>query len=138
MPNDRKSGSLPDDTTPRERGGMIRIVLKGVPPSLNRFAGRQNSNEYRHEKKTWTDAVAWSVKGQRPSKPYDKASVEILYYFPDGRRRDPDNYSGKLLLDGLTQAGIIADDSFAHITLHVAGAVDKREPRTVITVKEET
>ena len=117
---------------------MIRIVLKGVPPSLNRFAGRQNSTEYRREKKTWTDAVAWSVKTQRPSKPYDKASVEILYYFPDGRRRDPDNYSGKLLLDGLTKAGIIADDSFAHITLHVAGAVDKREPRTVVTVKEET
>ena len=115
---------------------MIRIVLRGVPPSLNRFSGRLNSNEYRHEKKTWTDAVAWSVKTQRPARPYDKASVEILYYFPDGRRRDPDNYSGKLLLDGLTKAGIIADDSFAHITLAVGGEVDRGNPRTVITVKE--
>ena len=116
----------------------IRITLPGVPPSLNRFAGRENTNEYRKAKQEWTDMVIWKVKAakDRPRAPYSKARVEILYYFPDNRRRDPDNYCGKLLLDGLTKAGVISDDKFGCITLHLDGAVDRNQPRTVITVAE--
>ena len=117
---------------------MVRITIPGVPPSLNRFAGRENTNEYRSAKKEWTDKVIWLAKGQRPKQPYDKANVEIMYYFPNRNRHDPDNYAGKFLLDGLTKAGIIADDSFAHITLAVGGGYDKDNARTVITVREET
>ena len=117
---------------------MIRITLKGVPPSLNRFAGRENMNEYRNAKKQWTDAVIWTVKARkdRPSTPYRQAHVELMYYFPDNRRRDPDNYSGKLLMDGLTKAGVIADDSFACVALSIGGDCDRANPRTVITVRE--
>lgn len=117
---------------------MIRLVLKGVPPSLNRFAGRKNEHEYRAEKEKWTRAVYYTAKANkdRPTEPFEKADVEILYYFPDKRRRDPDNYGGKFLLDGLTKAGIIADDSMEHIRLHIGGAADRKEPRTVITVRE--
>jgi len=117
----------------------IRIVLNGVPPSLNRFAGRLNSHEYRAEKKLWDDAVCWQCKSirDRPQK-LAKARVEILYYFPTANRHDPDNYAGKFILDGLTKAGIIADDDFRHITLHLAGAVDRQSPRTVVTVTEVT
>jgi len=114
----------------------VRIVLKGVPPSINKFAGRENAREYRDEKKRWTDAVMWVASAQRPKEPYRRADVKILYYFPTRGRRDPDNYAGKFLLDGLTHAGIIVDDDFAHIRLGVAGAVDREEPRTVITVEE--
>lgn len=117
---------------------MMRIVVKGVPPSLNRFAGRENSNEYRHEKKVWTDAVSWYARASkdRPSKPYRQAHVEIMYYFPTRVRHDPDNYAGKFILDGLTRAGVIVDDDLDHIHLHIAGRVDRLNPRTVITVKE--
>ena len=120
-------------------GAAIRIVLNGVPPSLNRFAGRLNSHEYRNEKKQWTDAVIWRCKAikDRPQK-LAKARVEILYYFPTANRHDPDNYAGKFILDGLTRAGVIADDDFRHITLHLAGAVDREAPRTVIMVTEVT
>ena len=38
----------------------------------------------------------------------------------------------------LTKAGVIVDDSFKHITLALGGDVDQRQPRTVITVTEET
>ena len=116
----------------------VRITIPGVPPSLNQYFGRENTNEYRKAKVDWTDRVVWLVKKMRPEKPFNKARVEILYYFPDNRRRDPDNYCGKLMLDGLTKAGVIVDDSFQHITLAVGGAVDQRQPRTVITVTEET
>ena len=116
----------------------IRITLKGVPPSLNRFAGRENTNEYRSAKKQWTDAVIWMVKASKdkPEHPYRQAHVELMYYFPDNRRRDPDNYSGKLIMDGLTRAGVIADDSFQCIALSIGGDYDKQNPRTVITVRE--
>jgi len=117
---------------------MMRIVLKGVPPSLNKFAGRENVNAYRKEKEQWTNAVIWAVKASkdRPVRPYGLADVTILYYFPTRTRHDPDNYAGKFLLDGLTKAGVIVDDSFDHIRLHLGGDYDKRNPRTVITVTE--
>lgn len=115
----------------------IKLTLRGVPPSLNRFAGRVNAWQYRAEKEWWTDAVQWAIKAQgcKPTRPFNQSSVTIAYYFPDRRRRDPDNYSGKLLLDGLTRGGVIVDDSFSHITLTVTGAVDKKSPRTEIIVR---
>ena len=113
----------------------IRITLPGIPRSLNAFAGRRNIWEYREEKQHWTDLVCLLGRSQRPTKPLDKAVVTISYRFPDKRRRDPDNYNGKMLLDGLTQAGIIADDSFQHIKL-ILTAEAPGPARTTIFVKE--
>lgn len=118
---------------------MIRITLRGCPPSLNAFAGRQNAQEYRRAKATWTEAVIYSVRAlkERPKEPYQLADVEIMYYFPTRGRHDADNYSGKLFMDGFTRSGVIVDDDLAHIRVHVGqGGVDKANPRTVITVRE--
>ena len=115
----------------------MRIILRGVPPSLNAFAGRENTWEYRKAKKEWTEAVQWMCKKIPHGPPPDKAMVRIDYYFPDRRRHDADNYCGKLLLDGLTKADVIADDDFAHISLSVHGYVDRTNPRTEITVLAE-
>ena len=117
---------------------MMRIEMRGCPPSLNQFAGRENSWEYRKAKAYWTQlvwATCLSCK-ERPKAPYEVADVEIMYYFPTRTRHDADNYAGKFLLDGLTKAGVIVDDDMAHIRLHVAGGYDKRQPRTVITIRE--
>lgn len=117
---------------------MMRIVLKGCPPSLNAFAGRENSWEYRKAKAYWTQLVSATCRAskERPAAPLEHADVEIMYYFPTRGRHDADNYAGKFVLDGLTKACVIVDDDMAHIRLHVAGDYDKREPRTVITVRE--
>lgn len=116
----------------------MTITLKGVPPSLNKFAGRQNAWEYRSEKDRWTAAVYYSARAERskPKAPYKRATVEITYFFPTKNRHDADNYSGKFLLDGLTKARIIQDDDFKHIRLTVAGEYDKERPHTVIRVTE--
>lgn len=116
----------------------VKLTLKGVPPSLNRFAGRENAKEYRAQKETWTNAVMWTIKAQgcKPPKPFEKSIVTITYFFPDNRRRDPDNYAGKMLLDGLTRGGIIKDDSFDNISLTVCGDIDRAQPRTEIVVQE--
>lgn len=117
---------------------MMRITLRGCPPSLNEFAGRENTWEYRKAKSHWT-ALVWTMCRackDRQAAPYQLADVEIMYYFPTRTRHDADNYCGKFLLDGLTKAGVIVDDSMDHIRLHIAGGHDKKQPRTVITVRK--
>src|SRR5690554_2097484 len=118
---------------------MIKLVIDDIPPSNNKFMGRgskyYHAFAYQDEKRKW----AWLVKAaakNKPKKPIEKAEVRIIYYFPTAHRRDPDNYSGKFILDGLTSAGIIEDDSFKNIDLVLRGRVDKKNPRTEIEVRE--
>lgn len=114
----------------------MTIVLKGVPPSLNATAGRQNVWEYRRDKAQWTSTVRLTclANPHRPKEPYPKAVVEITYYFPTQARHDADNYAGKYLLDGLTKGGVIVDDDLKHITTIIRGRYDKKFPRTEITI----
>jgi len=42
-----------------------------------------------------------------------------------------------MILDGLTAAGIIADDSFGNITLELRGEYDRENPRTEIEIEEQ-
>lgn len=114
----------------------MKYIIPDIPPSLNKFAGRENQWEYRKLKKEWAERVCWLCR-PKPTKPYDKARVTLTYFFPDKRRRDPDNYNGKMILDGLAKAGIISDDSFGHIELCLrCGGVDRRNPRVEIEVEK--
>lgn len=115
---------------------IMIVTVKGVPPSLNAFAGRNNVWDYRKTKQKWTWAVksACMASKNRPKKPWEKAVVDITYFFPDKRRRDPDNFSGKFLLDGLTKAGVIVDDDLNHISVIIQGEYDKANPRTQIMI----
>lgn len=116
----------------------MTIVLKGVPPSLNVMAGRQNVWEYRKTKALWTNAVKMTcmASAERPREPFEKAVVEITYFFPTQGRHDADNYAGKFLLDGLTKAGVIVDDDLKHISTMIRGGYDKVNPRTEIVITE--
>lgn len=114
----------------------MKYIINEIPKSLNHYAGRKNPWEYRQDKEKWKIIVMLTCR-QRPPKPYEKARVTITYYFPTRARRDPDNYTPKFLLDGLTAAGIIKDDSFQCIELTVRGEYDKERPRTEIEVTEE-
>ena len=111
----------------------MKIVLRGTPPSMNKFLGRKNEWEWRGVKKNWTEKVYLACQPS-PPKAYESALVRIDYFFKTRLRRDPDNFSGKMLLDGLTRAGVIVDDDFGHIALAVHGHVDPDDPRTEITV----
>lgn len=116
----------------------IKLTIPEIPPSNNEFMGRGSRKyqafTYQDEKKKWEWLVKAAIK-DKPKKPLQKAEVKIIYYFKTHHRRDPDNYSGKFILDGLTSAGIIQDDSFANIDLVLRGRVDKENPRTEIYVR---
>lgn len=117
-----------------------KLIIPLIPPSLNRFAGRKNEWEYRELKQEWKQTVMWysAAAGYRQPAAPERALIEITYFFPDKRGRDPDNYSGKMILDGLTAAGLIKDDSFDRIVLKLRGETDKVHPRTEITITELT
>ena len=53
-----------------------------------------------------------------PETPYDLAHITITWVAGDKRRRDPDNLfaSMKSYIDGLVDAGLIADDSAMHVS----------------------
>lgn len=100
-----------------------RYTIPDIPPSNNRFIGRENRWEYHQIKKQWARLIMACCQ-PKPPKPLEHAVVLLEYHFPDNRRRDPDNYSGKMILDGLTAAGIIKDDSFQCIDLHLEAVND--------------
>lgn len=113
----------------------MKYVIFEIPPSNNRYIGRNQVWQYRAEKKRWRILVQAAVGRNRPHIPLKRAVVTLTYYFPTRGRRDPDNYSGKMILDGLTAAGVIADDSFSNIELLLRGNYDRQNPRTEIIVE---
>jgi len=112
---------------------MISIPM--IPPSLNKFAGRKNDREYQAVKREWKELVYYICKQQR-YETLKRAIVTVTYFFPTRARHDPDNYAGKLIMDGLTAAGAIADDSFDCIELRLRGDYDKANPRTEIEIAD--
>ena len=88
--------------------------------------------EYQRQKKEFAEAI-WYLSS-KPDIPFENAVVIIDYYFKDNRRRDADNYSGKIILDGLVKCGIIKDDSYKNIVSMPFFYCDKINPHTTITV----
>lgn len=113
----------------------MKYIIPHIPPSDNVYKGRKNVWQYREDKKLWEQYV-FAYCLPRPSAPHKTATVTITYFFKTHGRRDPDNYSGKFILDGLVRCGILADDSFDNIRLILRGGYDKENPRTEIEVEQ--
>jgi len=112
----------------------MKIVVNETPKSNNVFIGRNQRWQYQAEKERWHWLIKAAIK-ERPKEPYSSARIEITYFFKSKGRRDPDNFSGKMLLDPLVREGIIADDSFDCIELVLKAKADKHNPRTEIQIK---
>jgi len=111
----------------------VKITIPEIPPSLNQIL-RMHYHERDRENKKWASLILYFDNRRKKREPLKKVQVTITYFFPDARRRDTDNFSGKFILDGLVNAGIIEDDSFNHVDLLLAGKVDRENPRTEIEV----
>ncbi|MEG0681342.1 MAG: hypothetical protein RR581_06905 [Eubacterium sp.] len=112
---------------------MIKITVPEIPPSNNKFLGRNNRFKYDALKKQW-DLIMRSGMKEFPKMPYAVATVHIHYIFGDRRRRDPDNYSGKMILDPLVKYGIIQDDCFGCIELIISAEYEKGRSETQVTI----
>ena len=110
----------------------MKYTIPRVPPSLNKFAGRENVWEYREQKAQWKQLCNVYCR-PAPTEPPEFALVVLTFYFKDRRRRDADNYQ-KMILDGLVGAKILADDDFEHCMVLCVGEVDKAHERTEIEI----
>lgn len=104
------------------------FTIDGVPPSMNdimRMPVRRPKHLYHETRQAqasdWYARVKYAALAADaiPPEPLQRATVHLAYRFPDAGRRDPDNYAGKWLLDGMVHAGILADDSFANVNLFI-------------------
>lgn len=115
----------------------IKIIIDDIPPSNNRFLGKTGKNwEYNKLKKEWDKYIHQALANKCPEKPFSKAIVAIHYIFPDRRRRDPDNYSGKMLLDPLVTYGVLEDDTFNNIILRLSAEYKAKIRKTIIEVSK--
>ena len=114
-----------------------KYIIPFIPPSNNQFIGKDQKFRYQKIKKEWEQIIKLYTLKNKPYKPIKQCRLTLFYYFKDKIRRDPDNYSGKFILDGLVKSGIIYDDSFFNINLILKASVDKSNPRLEITIDSE-
>ena len=112
----------------------MKYTIPRTPPSLNKYAGRENVWDYREQKALWKQLCNVYCR-PKPKEPPRFALVILTFYFKDKRRRDADNYQ-KMILDGLVGAGIIIDDDFDHCMVLCKGGYDKHNERTEIEIRE--
>ena len=115
---------------------MIKLTIPEIPPSLNKYL-RMHYQTRKRVNDHWAEII-WHLKLEQryTESPLKKSKVTLIYYFPDKKRRDPDNYAGKMIMDGLTRARIIEDDSFDNVILEIKAKVDKRNPRVEVEIWE--
>lgn len=117
----------------RAEPGRIWISIPELPPSLNEWS-RRHWTVRAEAVETLTDELAKLRMAFRIPK-VELPRVQLVYYFATRRHRDPDNYAGKFLLDGLRHAGIIADDNAEVLQLpQPEFKVDWERPRTEILI----
>jgi len=92
------------------------ITIPVTYPSLNKVL-RLPWWERRKIKNDFQFVFAAAIRRTKP-RPYFEGPVRITIEltFTSNRRRDPDNYSPKWLLDSLVQAKVIQDDSTEFMT----------------------
>ena len=116
------------------------LVIHGTLPKLNDTIRITKSHwsRYAHEKRRWTEAVAWEARLQRLSRVTAPVEVSFIWYCQN-RKADPDNirFSAKYILDGLTTSGILPNDNFKWIRgFQDRFEIDKTDPRVEVTLRE--
>lgn len=88
---------------------MIEILLEGLPPTPNQLI-RMHWAQVAKEKKRWRTMTYYQARSLRPQTPY--RHVELTVVRGSSRGTDLDNVLAavKPIIDGLVDAGILADD----------------------------
>lgn len=116
---------------------MITVTVLGIPPSPNQTR-REHWAKRAAAAKLWKhDAFYAAIEARevwrgRVRFPLASADVRLVIVSPTTVRRDPDNAVAamKPLIDGLVQAGILADDSFA-VVRNLTVALERGTPAAV-------
>ena len=121
-------------------GRMATFRVEAIPPSLNQWS-RQARIAAHRLKVDYGHYVALAVRQARrrgtwDGERFERARCVLRYHFPTAGRRDPDNYAGKFLLDGLVAEGVLADDDWSHLVLVLERGRTARPGWVEIVVEE--
>lgn len=116
------------------------LIVHGELPHLNKVIrlSKGHWSGYSRDKRRWTEAVAWEAVAQNVTQVTDPVYIAFEWFTKD-RRVDPDNvrFAAKYILDGLTKAKVLPDDSMQWIRgFRDYFAVDKNSPRVQVTLSE--
>lgn len=114
-----------------------KIVISGELPDLNTIiaSAKQHYGQYAKLKRDNTKLVAWAAK----KLPNMKRIKLTLHWYCKDKRKDKDNTAVgvKFILDGLVEAGIIADDGWKQVdSFGHEFYVDKHNPRVEVEIEE--
>jgi len=112
----------------------VVIVVPGVPPSLNEWMRWHPYARYQRSQE-WKQKVAWVCAAGQVKSFVRPVTITLTYFFPDRRRRDFDNYSGKFILDGLRPQVIPDDCSEVVKELVIRFAHDPKDPRVEVIIE---
>ena len=113
----------------------IWICVPELPPSLNEWSRKFWTARHEMVLEMTNNLRLLALAKKIPR--VEKAQVQLVYYFRDNRRRDPDNYAPKFLLDGLRKSGIIAEDNSRVLRLpQPEFRLDRARPRTEVWITE--
>ena len=114
-----------------------KITIPGELPDLNTIieVAKQHYGQYAKLKKENTESVAWIAK-KLPT--MERIKLTCRWYCKD-KRKDKDGIATgiKFILDGLVEAGIIANDGWKQIdSFGHEFYVDKQKPRVEVMIEE--
>lgn len=135
----RKKMTAARDSITKLANGEVLVCLAGTHPSLNAWVSSTHAWERDRVKKLWAEriAVAALVAGVRGYRVAPRVVITVWTFFPDGQRRDFDNYVPKFILDGLR--GVLLDDDSTEevVELRLRHGLDRRAWRTEIMIEAE-
>jgi len=81
-----------------------------TPPSLNTLLGKGHwsRDEFKEEASEYAGIFVKGLKGATLK------SLSYVFYFPDKKARDNDNYCAKYLTDALRYHGVLVEDDSKH------------------------
>lgn len=115
---------------------ITKLVIPGSLPTLNEIidASKSHWSVYRQMKEDNTNLIAWSAK-RLPK--MERVNVTVTWYCKN-KKQDPDNIMAgqKFILDGLKEAGVIANDGWKHIgDITHKFEIDAKNPRIQIELE---
>lgn len=120
----------------------LKIFIGEFPPLGKVFAAPAYAREVSYAKirEYWVGLVAGALKrltSQGVAVPsFHKAVVIFTFCFKDSLRRDPDRFQVKFILDALTWAGVLQDDSIDHTVVILRGVTGSSAAGTEILVAD--
>lgn len=114
-----------------------RPIDRPTIPSINTWfiLERPQMNDL---KQRWKDYTIWlSEKQGLAGLKIESCKITIKMFMPTKRRADTDNYTPKFVFDGLTECGVIIDDSYFYVNpLVIELGYDKNNEHMEIVIEE--